>query len=114
MAPRLFVRTADFAWRRGAVFALTQYARGKLDAAYARPPASTEQVIHPEKYQADKKPVPIDPAPVDEYMGAMGYASIYGTALGELGVALVLETHFPREDLGVGLGRLGGRQVPGL
>src|SRR5262249_54295884 len=50
VVPRLFVRTGDFAWRRGAVFALTQYTLGKLDQAYARPPASTEQVLHPEKY----------------------------------------------------------------
>src|SRR5207237_10443599 len=40
VAPRLFVRSADFAWRRGAVFALTQFTRGTLDQAYARPPAS--------------------------------------------------------------------------
>src|SRR6185295_3005326 len=38
VAPRLFVRTADFSWRRGAVFALTRYALGKLDETYARPP----------------------------------------------------------------------------
>jgi hypothetical protein len=99
VAPRLFVRTADFSWRRGAVFALTQHARGKLDQAYARPPASTEQVIHPEKYAADEKPVVIDPAPAEEFLAAKGYKPVYRTVFGELGVALVLETHFPREDL---------------
>lgn len=99
VAPRIFVRTADFPWRRGAVFALTQYARGKLEAAYQRPPASTEQVLHPEKYDADEKPVAIDPAPVDEFLAGKGYKAVYRTTLGELGVALTLETHFPREDL---------------
>ena len=100
VAPRLFVRSADFSWRRGAVFALTRYALGKLDETYARPPVSTEQVLHPDKYAADEKPVAIDPAALDEFLAAKGYKGVYRTTLGELGVALVLETHFPREDLG--------------
>jgi hypothetical protein len=99
VVPRIFVRAGEFPWRRGAVFALTQHVAGTLDAAYARPPVSTEQILHPEKYAAGEKPVVIDPAPVDEFMASKGYAPIYKTTLGELGVALVLETHFPREDL---------------
>ncbi len=99
VAPRLFVRSAEFPWRRGAVFALTQFTLGKLDQAYAAPPASTEQVLHPEKYRAGEKPVAIDPAPLEELLAAQGYKPVYRTVLGELGVALVLETHFPREDL---------------
>jgi hypothetical protein len=99
VAPRIFVRGADFPWRRGAVFALTQYAAGKLDAAYARPPVSTQQVLHPEKYAADEKPVAIDPSASAEFLASKGYVPVYKTTLGELGVALVLETHFPREDL---------------
>jgi hypothetical protein len=97
--PRLFVRCADFPWRRGAVFALTQQLAGTLDATYARPPLSTEQVLHPEKYAAGEKPIAIDPAPVTQLLTSKGYSLIYRTTLGELGVALVLETHFPREDL---------------
>lgn len=99
VAPRLFVRTADFSWRRGAVFALTQHAGGKLNDAYARPPESTEQVLHPEKYAAQEKPISIDPVPAEEFLASKGYKPIYRTVLGELGAALVLETHFPREDL---------------
>lgn len=99
VAPRLFVRGADFPWRRGAVFALTQQLAGTLDATYAKPPVSTEQILHPGKYAAGEKPVSIDPGPVDEFLAAKGYAPLYKTTLGELGVALVLETHFPREVL---------------
>jgi hypothetical protein len=99
VVPRIFVRTGDFAWRRGAVFSLTQYTLGKLDQAYARPPASTEQVLHPEKYLAEEKPVAIDLAPAEEFLAGKGYKALYRTVLGELGVAMVLETHFPREDL---------------
>jgi hypothetical protein len=99
VAPRLFVRSAEFPWRRGAVFALTQFRLGKLDQAYARPPVSTEQVLHPDKYRNDEKPIVIDPAPVEAFLAGKGYKAIYRNVLGELGVALVLETHFPREDL---------------
>ncbi len=99
VAPRIFVRSADFTWRRGGVFALGLYSRGKLDAAYQRPPSSTEQALHPEKYDADEKPIVIEPAPLDEFLAAKGYKAIYRTTLGELGVALVLETHYSREDL---------------
>jgi hypothetical protein len=99
VVPRMFVRAGEFPWRRGAVFALTQYAAGKLEAAYARPPASTEQILHPEKYAAGEQPVAIDPAAAAEFLAAKGYAPAYKTTLGELGVAMVLETHFPKEDL---------------
>lgn len=99
VAPRLFVRTADFPWRRGAAFALALYASGALDQAYARPPESTEQILHPEKYARQEKPVLIAPAAADEFLAASGFAPVYQTVLGELGAALVLETHFPREDL---------------
>lgn len=108
VAPRIFVRCADFPWRRGAVFALTQQVAGTLDATYGRPPVSTEQILHPEKYAADEKPIVIDPGPVDALMESKGYRCIYKTTLGELGVALVLETHFPREDLGAASEGWGG------
>jgi len=99
VAPRIFVRTADFTWRRGGVFALNLQSRGKLEAAYRRPPVSTEQALHPDKYDADEKPIGIDPAPLDDFLAGKEYKAIYRTTLGELGVALTLETHFPREDL---------------
>src|SRR5688572_11061051 len=57
VVPRLFVRTADFPWRRGAVFALAQHVGGTLDKTYARPPESTEQVLHQEKYAAQEGPI---------------------------------------------------------
>jgi hypothetical protein len=99
---RLFIRTADFAWRRGAVFALSLFVRGglrALDQAYDHPPLSTEQVIHPEKYLRGEKPVTIDPAAVEEFLADKGYQTLYRTVLGELGAAILLETHFPKEDL---------------
>jgi hypothetical protein len=43
---------------------------GAVDAAFADPPASTEQILHPEKYQSHERPVPVDlPNDLAEKMG---------------------------------------------
>ena len=99
VVPRLFVRTADFPWRRGAVFALAQHAGGTLDKTYARPPESTEQILHPEKYAAQEGPISFETARLDDFMTAGGWKLGYRTVFGELGAALVMETHFPQENL---------------
>jgi hypothetical protein len=102
VVPRVLVRTGDFSWRRGAIFALTLHAKGgfaALDRAYGRPPVSTEQVLHPDKYAAGEAPAKIDLAPAVEALKAAGWTEAFRTTLGELGVALVLETHFPKDDL---------------
>lgn len=61
-----------------------------VDAAFARPPKSTEQIIHPERYVADDPPVPIEarvPAALP------GFAIAHSTVWGELGFALWLRSH---------------------
>jgi hypothetical protein len=111
VVPRLFVRTGDFTWRRGAVLAATLHARGgreALDRAYDAPPRSTEQVLHPEKYLSAERPVEIHTGPADEFLAGRGYKRAYRTVLGELGAALVLETHFPKEDLAAASAGWGG------
>ena len=100
--PRIFVRTADFPWRRGAAFAAALHAEGglpRLNRAWAAPPSSTEHVLHPEKYLAGERPVEIGLDALDEVLAARGYRPAWRSVFGELGTALVLETHFPREDL---------------
>jgi len=102
VVPRLFVRVGEFAWRRGAVLGLTLFQEGgwaSLDKAYADPPVSTEQVLHPVKYLKREKPIDINPAAVETLLGEKGYKPVYRTVMGELGTALVLESHFPKEDL---------------
>jgi hypothetical protein len=61
-----------------------------VDAAFARPPKSTEQILHPERYFADDPPVPIDArAPA----ALPGYAIVDATVWGELGFGLWLRSH---------------------
>jgi len=57
--PGWMVRQAEFPYVAGAEFVGQLYFSGgwdAVDAAYADPPASTEQVLHPEKYLADEEP----------------------------------------------------------
>jgi hypothetical protein len=61
-----------------------------VDAAYAKPPASTEQVLHPEKYDAGEAPVAVDiPDDLATRMGS-GWKSTLEDTFGEfqLGVWL--------------------------
>ena len=111
VVPRFFVRSGDFPWRRGAVFALTLHEEGgfrKLDEAFGRPPVSTEQILHPEKYFQGEAPVEIDGAPAEAFLAARGYRAIYRTVLGELGATLFLETHLPRREGPVAAGGWAG------
>lgn len=51
-----------FPYQQGYDFANALYSKGKwaaVDAAYANPPVTTEQILHPEKYP-DEKPVPVE------------------------------------------------------
>lgn len=61
-----------------------------VDAAYAKPPRSTEQIIHPERYLAGDEPIAIDlatPAALREF------APAHSTVWGELGFTLFLRSH---------------------
>jgi hypothetical protein len=61
-----------------------------VDAAFARPPRSTEQILHPERYFADDRPVPID---VRVPAALPGFAIAHSTVWGELGFSLWLRSH---------------------
>jgi hypothetical protein len=61
-----------------------------VDAAFAKPPASTEQILHPERYQAGEQPIAIDITPP---ASLAAWQLAQSTVWGELGVALFLRTH---------------------
>ena len=66
----------------------------EFDEVYERPPVSTEQILHPQKYADRDEPVILsyEPAPVLD-----GYAPIYDTVLGEFQMRLFLEHHLSKE-----------------
>jgi len=101
VVPRLFVRASDFGWRRGGIFIEQVRQNGGMaavDRVLARPPVSTEQVLHVEKYVADERPVAIDVLALDTMLATKGFTRVWRTTLGELGAAIVLETHL-KEDV---------------
>lgn len=58
-----------------------------IDRAFKRPPRSTEQILHVDKYLADERPIPVtvtEPPPA-------GYTLVRSTVWGELGVRSFLK-----------------------
>ena len=92
-APLAIREAMLFPYRAGFTFVAALRRRqpwSAVDAAYARPPRSTEQILHPELYFADDPPVPIEIGPL---AALRGYAVAHDTVWGELGYALFLRSH---------------------
>ncbi|MET1233017.1 MAG: hypothetical protein ABWY52_09240 [Candidatus Limnocylindrales bacterium] len=91
--PRLLARQLEFPYLEGLVFATSLYQAGgwaAVDAAYKAPPASTEQIIHPEKYTSREAPVEVAPPLTVADLGE-GWTEGWSDTLGELGIATWLE-----------------------
>ncbi len=93
-APVILSETMLFPYLRGLVFCARLTNDGgweALNAAYRRPPISTEQIIHPEKYAAEPDP----PTAVD--LGALDVGKDWKEAgrnvVGEMQLAVLLRGH---------------------
>jgi hypothetical protein len=62
----------------------------RIDEIFAKPPLSTEQIMHPERYEADDAPVQIVAGKLPELRD---YRLAYENVLGELGLQLLLRQH---------------------
>ena len=62
----------------------------KINAAFARPPRSTEQILHPERYLANDAPIPVA---LDAPAALPGFSIVDRTVWGELGYDLWLRSH---------------------
>lgn len=85
-APRVIRETALFPYDAGAAFvqACCASSNAAVDAVYADPPSSTEQIIHPEKYDSREQPVDVKlPAGLAGAMGA-GWSIAAEDTFGEL------------------------------
>ena len=100
--PPILRETLGFPYDTGLRLVLGLRARGgwtTVNAAFKRPPASTEQVIHPEKYDSAEAPVAIDiPRDVATRMGAGWKISMQDT-LGEFQLAIWLRQGVTRVPL---------------
>ena len=110
--PAILRETLLFPYQQGATFVNGIWAQGgwsAVNAAYRRLPDSTEQVLHPAKYQAGEQPidVPLDAAALATAMGP-GWAGTPEDTLGELQTSIWLRENgikaLPAQDAAAGWG----------
>jgi hypothetical protein len=97
--PDWMVRQLTFPYETGAGFVSQLFARGGwdlVDTAYRQPPASTEQVIHIDKYLGREAPVKVQDQPLAGELGS-GWRNVESTTIGEAMIGIWLS------QLGVGL-----------
>jgi hypothetical protein len=91
-APPIIRETLDFPYLFGLDFvsALREAGWQAVDAAYADPPQSTEQILHPEKYLSRDEPTLVSLPPLTDTLGA-GWHLVETETLGEFQTGLYLE-----------------------
>ena len=85
-APAILRVTLTAPYFLGASFCAAAHRQGgwlAVDGVHRRIPTSTEQILHPEKYAAYERPVPVAIAPIAA-LEAAGYTRAFEDTLGEL------------------------------
>lgn len=91
-APLAVREAMIFPYREGLSFVAALRRRqpwSAVDAAYAKPPKSTEQIIHPERYLAGDDPVPIE---IKAPAALRGFTPARSTVWGEFGFDVFLRS----------------------
>lgn len=107
-APPALAISLVFPYLTGAEFVAALRAEGgweAVNAAYADPPTSTEQVMHPERYLDRDDPTTVTLPDLAPALGD-GWEQIDEDVLGELGVALLLADLQPGEGFNAFTGEL--------
>jgi hypothetical protein len=92
-APAYMKQDFLFPYQQGFTFVQSLYADRKwksVDAAYANPPVSTEQILHPEKYPIEK-PVMVELPDLTDVLGE-GWMEVDRGVIGEWYTSLVLDS----------------------
>ncbi len=82
-----------FPYIYGKIFVQDLYDRGgweAVNAAYADPPASTEHILHPERYRAGDEPIPVPIAPLADTLGS-GWRLAFEDPIGEFMLRVYLQ-----------------------
>lgn len=98
-APAFIKKDLLFPYQQGELFVQSLLDAGgwpAVDRAYASPPRSTEQVLHPERYPADL-PMDLDLPPLEALLDGE-WRQVDGGELGEWLMRLVLEAHLPEDQ----------------
>ncbi len=97
-APLIIQETLMFPYDEGAVFVEHLYQQGgwpAVNAAFAQPPVSTEQILHPERYPEDIPQV-VSLPPLTDTLGN-GWHQVDEDILGEFQLGLYLALHEPQQ-----------------
>jgi hypothetical protein len=89
--PLVLRRQLEFPYTEGFTFATALHDRGgyeDVNAAITTPPASTEQILHPDKYFAHEGPVEISMPDISSSLGA-GWSLAYQQTMGELMIQIL-------------------------
>lgn len=92
--PAIFIETLYFPYDQGSTFIGAVYDEGgweAVDAVYANPPVSTEQVLHPEKYREGELPVAVQ---VNDPTAALGegWTVLDADTFGEFQTSILLNS----------------------
>jgi len=93
-APAIFIDTLYFPYDQGGTFVSAVYDEGgwdAVDAVYANPPISTEQVLHPEKYFSGEEPIDVRMSDPSATLGP-GWAVLDDDTFGEFQISILLDT----------------------
>ncbi|MEW6567946.1 MAG: hypothetical protein AB1449_07235 [Chloroflexota bacterium] len=96
-APEFIQQDFLFPYLHGLNFVTDLYIEGNwpaVDAAYAQPPITTEQILHPERYPQDEPLLPEIPQDLTAQIGD-GWREVSRGTLGEWTTRLALETQLP-------------------
>ncbi len=112
-APAFIQSAITFPYSEGYQFAVNLYLKSNdfshINLAYETLPASTEQIIHPEKYDAGEEPIEVSIPNPTELLGT-GWAAIERNVMGELFLRSFLESELEREVAASAAAGWGGDQ----
>ncbi len=99
-APAYLQKDFYFPYNQGYLFVKRLYDRGgwaEVDKAFKNPPVSTEQILHPEKYDAGEAPQIVATTVLTDTLGS-GWRQVDSNVMGEWFTSLVLEQSISEKD----------------
>jgi hypothetical protein len=111
-APPVFANDLIFPYTSGYEFMQTLYNQGGFDAideAWANPPQSTEQILHPDRYFAGDMPQLVSVAPLTDTLGT-GWRQLDQDVFGEFYLRQYLEQQLPATQVDSAASGWGGDQ----
>lgn len=108
--PPVLGELSEFPYNEGRDFVRALYEHGgweQVNSAYARPPVSTEHILHPHRYLAGDQPVAVSVAPLSDTLGSE-WRLVYESMVGEFMLGLYLRNHLGGEEADQAVAGWGG------